>query len=128
VVNLKPDEIPETEHKSAFNMAIAYLSRLDELLKLSNESAIKNKVDVWYPTVKALYRELCPFMDEKKKEEIKNLLDGCHSTQRDLRTKQPIKSYDYGGLEKAEILLRELMSKKGLLVPRADDPAQAILK
>ena len=50
---MKPDEIPETENKSAFNMAIAYLNRLDELLKLCNDSSINNKIEIWFPAVKA---------------------------------------------------------------------------
>lgn len=125
---MKPDEIPETENKSAFNMAIAYLNRLDELLKLCNDSSINNKIEIWFPAVKALYRELCPFIDPNQKQRIEKLLEGCHKTQTNLRTKQPIKTYDSKGLEKAEIILREIMSKRGLLVPRADDPSQAVLK
>ena len=128
MVNLKPDEIPETENKSAFNMAIAYLNRLDELLKLCNESSINNKIETWHPAVKALYRELCPFMDNKQKEKIAHLLSSCYGTQTNIRTKETMRSYDSNGLERAEILLREIMSKRGLLVPRADDPSQAVLK
>jgi hypothetical protein len=67
-------------------------------------------------------------MNYKKKEEIEKLLDRCYKSQTDLRTKQPIKSFDSNLLGKAEILLRELMSRKGLLVPKADDPSQAVLK
>tara|TARA_R100001132_G_scaffold12993_1_gene11958 strand:+ start:115 stop:492 length:378 start_codon:yes stop_codon:yes gene_type:complete len=125
---MRPDEPQEEQDKSAYNMAIAYLQRIDELLKLCNESSINNRVDVWFHAVKALYRELCPFMNYKKKEEIEKLLDRCYKSQTDLRTKQPIKSFDSNLLGKAEILLRELMSRKGLLVPKADDPSQAVLK
>lgn len=125
---MKPDEAPESEGKSAFNMAFAYIHRLDDLLTLCNKSSIDNNLKIWFPTVKALYRELCPFMNEKQKKEIHELLGRCHKSQADIRTKETINSYDSEGIQIVEILLREVMSKRGLLVPRADDPSQAVLK
>jgi len=125
---MKSDETGlEQEDKAAFNMALAYLQRLDIILKTCNEAAIKEDFKHWHNSVLALYRELSPQLNVELEEQFLSLMKSAHKVDVSLKNKERVHQYNPIVLTRAETFLRRAMHSKGLLMPSADDPGMAVL-
>jgi len=140
------------EHKSeesVFNMAFAYLKRIDRLLYFCQEAGTKQDIDAWLNYLRAVYREVSVklVINEKVNEENDILgtkqdleMDLNNLTSKEanfrninilinnLQTKNINKSRILFLLEQLDIKLRRQLQKKGMLLPSKDDPMWAVLK
>lgn len=134
--------------ESVFNMAIAYLTRIDKLLYRCQEAAINQDVNSWRQNLAGVFRELSVKLNEVEEAEItgsidnvvniKELLDNnityAEATFANINylANNPNIKYRYKTLilsllDKLEIKLRRQLQKKGMLLPSRNDPRYAVL-
>ena len=139
---------PYTE-QSVFNMALAYLERINKLLYLCSKAAMDNNIDGWSSTLRAVYREASIRMtpDEEKNIlgdplkiiDIKKLTDHIiEPDEANFRNINFLLNDSVGRiknrkvimflLDALEIKLRRLMQKKNMLLPSKDDPRRSIME
>lgn len=134
--------------ESFFNMALAYLTRIDKLLYRCQESAIKQDVNEWRQNLAAVFRELSIKLNENEEKEI----TGDESNVKDLKSlldsnvtykeatfaninylaNNPMIKLKYKSLillllDRLEIKIRRELQKKGMLLPSKSDPRYAVL-
>lgn len=122
---------------TAFNMAIASLKRIDELLRLSNHYGILGIVTEKRRCLVGVYCELYPkltpseikihekIMPDINKVDMKIGYSNSNLNQKKGHQEQLNK---LGGLLiKWELVLRKHLDTHGLLIPTRDDPSFAVL-
>lgn len=135
------------QDQSVFNMALAYLKRIDKLLYLCQGSAIRGDADSWLNHLRGVYREVSvKLSDDEKKEitgmgdkiDLKTLLDA-NITEKESTFKSiyflinnPAYKVTHKNiilflLDSLEIKLRFKLQKKGMLLPSKDNPNTAVL-
>lgn len=131
--------------ESIFNMAFAYLQRIDRLLYFCQEAATKQDVDAWLNYLRAVFRELSVKLKPEEKEEIlgikrtekinfnnlkeedatfSNLNRLINDTQSRVNNKRIILFL----LDELDMKVRAKLQKKGMLLPSKDDPRYAVTK
>ena len=148
----------EYQEESIFNMALAYLKRIDKLLYLCNMSSLNGDILKWNNFLRAYYRELSIKFTDEEKEEIEGkepfLIDINKSETLDNQEQSVLKNLkkDHANfnninllinnqryyntyrkqilflLDALEIKLRGKMQEKGMGLPSKDDPRRAITK
>ena len=134
----------EYNEESIFNMALAYLKRIDKMLYLADINSMQGNVMGWLNALSVVYRELSIRLTDDERKEIdgeqKDLefiiknLDKCINFKciNVLCNNQiyliKYKKYVMYLLDKLEIKLRILMQVKGMLLPSKDDPRRAITR
>lgn len=134
--------------ESVFNMAIAYLTRIDKLLYRCQEAAINQDIDSWRQNLGGVFRELSVKLndteetdivgDMTKIKDLKTLLDNKITYEEAtfaninyLANKQEVKikykTIILMLLDKLEIKIRRQLQKKGMLLPSRNDPRYAVL-
>lgn len=143
--------------ESVFNMALAYLKRIDKILYFCNMSSLTGDISKWNNFLRAYYRELSIKFTEEEKEEIEgkepfiidlnkdnnidgkeiNLLRGLNKDYANfnninLLINNPKYLNQYRKqilflLDALEIKLRCKMQEKGMGLPSKDDPRKAII-
>lgn len=134
--------------ESVFNMAIAYLTRIDKLLYRCQESAIAQDINGWRLNLAAVFRELSIKLsdeeerqmlgDENSIKDINTLLDNTVTYQEatfaniNYLANKPIMRQQRKGLilmllDKLEIKMRKKLQEKGMLLPSRNDPRYAVL-
>ncbi len=140
---------PQDERQdSVFNMALAYLKRIDKLLTLCQHAAFRGDMQSWAAHLRGIYREASIRLNA---EEVKDI-DGDSSIKIDLVTlldsniekreanfrnvnflmnSQLLKNKNRRTimflLDALEIKLREVMQKRNMLLPSKQDPTKAVL-
>ena len=106
------------EQVSEFNMHLAFLYTLREILNRCNDASSILNVGVWYSALLALNRELNPYMTVKQKNEVKaykkylHPLIMSHMGNR-IRNKGNVTQQLYDSLDDLEVFHREIIEKKG---------------
>ena len=146
----------EYNEESVFNMALAYLKRIDKLLYFCNMSALNGDIVKWNNFLRAYYRELSIRFTEKEVEEIEGkapyLIDIDKDDKLNISESKAMNNLtkDYANfsninllinnpkyfslyrkqilflLDALEIKLRRKMQEKGMGLPSKDDPRKAI--
>jgi hypothetical protein len=132
--------------ESVFNMALAYLQRIDKLLYMCQEGAMTQNIPMWINALRGVYRELSVKLNDKEKEEIlgneckliniskeKNYNDFCNFRNINSLFNDPYNSRNNKHiilylLDQLEIKIRFRLQEKGMLLPSKDDPRFAVLK
>jgi hypothetical protein len=130
------DAYKEWEEPAKFNMALATLQRMHELLVGSRDIMIKDDPDYKrvFKIEEELWMELRPYLQKKEDlkkpvdkliKELKMKTDYNHNfRKRKLINKEGKQSFVIG-LKELRIMIRDLMDKKGYLMPKSDDPRYA---
>lgn len=133
--------------ESVFNMALAYLKRIDKLLYFCQQSAISGNIDNWTNNLRGVYREVAVKLDAKEREEIvgtkkeidiKTLTDDVIKEEEahfksiyflinDPKLKRNHKRVIMFLLDALEIKIRTKLQEKGMLLPSKQDPTKAVL-
>lgn len=133
--------------ESVFNMALAYLKRIDKLLYFCQQSAISGNIDNWTNNLRGVYREVAVKLDAKEREEIvgtkkeidiKTLTDDIIEEEEahfksiyflinDPKLKRQHKRIIMFLLDALEIKIRTKLQEKGMLLPSKQDPTKAVL-
>ena len=134
--------------ESVFNMALAYLKRIDKLLYLCQQSAMSGDVDNWTKNLRGVYREasirlteeeevdvegniedkidiakLTDPIIEKSEANFRNIYFLLNNASLKLRHKRTLMFL----LDTLEIKIRKIMQKKNMLLPSKNDPTKAVL-
>jgi hypothetical protein len=133
----------DSDQKTAFNIAIASLMRVNNLLIEANYYSRLNQPEIWRATLNALFREVYPKLEEtqiegNKKKKIKGFRDiitEVSEAERKYANAQANneeavpRRYNelYKALDEYERALRKAMDKKGMLITNAEDAAHAVL-
>lgn len=134
--------------ESFFNMAIAYLMRIDKLLYKCQESAIQQDINGWRQHLRGVYRELSVKLNPDEEEYIEGKIEDVVNLKTLLDKEITYKEATFSNinylannpeiyakykgiilllLDKLEIKLRKLLQKKGMLLPSKSDPKYAVL-
>ena len=124
------DAISE-EEQSEFNSAIATLRRIDEIKKGLIVSTVESNYDAQFRYLKALFKELVSFMDEKddkaQQERFKEVRKNYNTFKELIRLgkkKIPVALID--SFDDWEIELKEIEQKYGMNMPKRADPHFAL--
>ena len=133
--------------ESQFNMAFAYLQRIDKLLYFCQQSALAKNADKWTDYVRAVYREASVRMNEEEMHDVLGThykIDDdkikkfkIHSDELNFRLvyymlNNPTFKIHYRHvllyiLDGLEVKLRTILQLKGMLLPSKRDPTKAII-
>ncbi len=124
------ESIQDQYNRSAFNMGLATLERMNNLLLKSSESFIKLDVITIKSTLQELYKEVFVYMknDEINKcNQIFEDISKSYLKNVDGRTiKFDMKLVYY--LNEFDLYIRQIMHKKGLLMPKSDDAGNVMIR
>lgn len=107
---------------SKFNSSLADLERLHNLLLIANRASINGSLKEWLGALKALDRELSPYLSQEEMEDVKK--KRISSVPNDTRAY----GVAYDKLEAYENLLRRYRSLKKLGIVAEDDASTAALR
>lgn len=135
---------PEVQDMSAFNLALPYLNRINELLSLSSHYFIMKKLDSLARVLKAIFIEVSPKLSNKERIEFTKRLNEALKSRRiwviakskgdnltflekmDNVNYKKMASVNYKKyedlLEGLDIWLRDRLEAQGMLIPSAKDP------
>lgn len=137
------------QEESIFNMALAYLKRIDRLLTLCQHSAFSGDIDGWVNHLRGVYRECAVKLSPDEEKELEgdpkvkvtmetltdNVIEKKEATFRNIfilinnpLTKKKYRTTIMFLLDALEIKLRRMLQKKGMLLPSKDDPSKAITR
>lgn len=105
-----------------FNSSLADLERIHNLLVAANEASINNNLFGWVGALRALDRELCPYINDLEEEALKS--KRVKSVPHDRRAFGLI----VDRLNEYESELRKLRGKKKLGIVAEDDASTAALR
>jgi len=115
-------------NESVFNMAMAYLQRIDKLLYKAQESAQIQDIDSWLNYLYCIRRELSVKLIDEEEVELKNMLVNIKKIIQDPRKKITCRSEILGKLDEIDIYMRKKLQQRGMLLPNRSDPRFAILE
>ncbi len=102
-----------------WNMAKAYLQRLDHLLTSCDYYRMNGHGNMWYETLVSLYTEMYPKLDQHHKKTASRILDHLTIAKKKAEVnKQPVPTHKFMDLE---LFLRERMEEKHMLTPKKED-------
>ena len=131
--------------ESKFNMALAYLKRIDIILTHCQNSAIKQDIDSWVNLLRSLYREAIIKLNDDERNEILGINGKVIDINGEITKEQatfknvnilisnPVNKLMHKGtilflLDALETKLRDKLYEKGMLLPSKRDPTRAVLR
>jgi len=124
----------EEENKAAFNMAFAYLERINRLISFADIAALNFNLEEWFSILKTIHREISQDISDKEAKDINEKISAIYPLRNE-SMKFSIRGYNapkkiandlYMKLEDLEISLRKLLGKYGYLMPKIGDARTAI--
>lgn len=122
----------DASQEEQWNMASAYLKRIDHLLTYCDQCQMNQYAEGWYSGLFALYKEIYPKLKEKEKWQAEVLLNKMQIARRN-----PTKQGGNSPREKIvfmvnsepfvnfELFLRTMLEEKRLLTPKGADPTKS---
>ena len=141
--------VDHRSEESFFNMAVAYLERLNKFLYLCQIAGIRGDIDNWRIYLRAVWREASIKINPAEELEIlgdrnnvtplKELLDdnmtpkeatflNIDRISNDRELKAKYKSLLLYLLDALEIKIRRILQKKNMLLPSRSDPHFAVME
>ena len=124
---------PEQMQESAWNMARAYMMRLDFILQNMNMCAITEDYFGWWKWTRTLFQELSPKMTSAQREKNMKIIDDLEKKIKLIETnsarahiRNPNYTILYPTLLKWDIELRGNMEQLKLITPVKDSPGFAV--
>lgn len=125
----------DESNDATFNMALAYLERLNKLLNLACESSLTGDLKTWFSSLQSLHREISPklkdnenktFLDEfARLSPIANAFESAR--QRRLSgEKVRLGNELLPSLILLDIKIKKHMDTAKFLMPKSDDPRYAL--
>ena len=117
------------EQNTVFNMAIATLQRIDDLLKTLSTFHMTNNIIGSRSTILELYKEVYIFMNDEHREDAAKMWRYIYHAEIKVKDANTI-SYNPVILDRIhefDFWLRDVMQSKGLLMAKGDDPTKAMI-
>jgi hypothetical protein len=113
----------EYSRDSSFNMGIAHLTRIDEILYAVAESASEGNYLAWLESLKLLSREVFFLFDEKELKENAELENECALAITNLQKYKTFeyKNKCYNSLIKYEYFLKRQLAERKMLMAFSKD-------
>jgi len=113
--------------ESVFNMAMAYLKRIDQILYKAQEAATTGDIDEWLNQLYAIRREVSVKLKSEEEEELRKKFSEL------VKFLTPINKIKQRGkirtmLDEIDIFIRKKLQERGMLLPSKSDPRFAILE
>ena len=118
-----------SDEKVIFNQAVAFLMRLDDIMKHLNYYRLYKEPEKSYELTNSLFIELSSEMHDKKPEILVKHQEYRQNVRKvynkfQVNGMSMIVLYDY--LNAWEIEMRKFMQLRGLIMPKRGDPGQAL--
>jgi len=110
---------------SSWNMAKAFMRRLDELMRQCHFMRQSDNFISYYEGLEGMYLELYPRMNKDEKKQIQSQKEKAEDFISTMQMHTGIRRTDPRTpkvLFNLEIQLRKVMNRDGMLVPEQDDP------
>ena len=114
--------------ESAFNMAFAYLKRIDKILYYCWSHSRERNIDGWLQDLRALYRELSVKLKDDEDKDIQQMFKDINVICNDRARFLNERKVALFKLDQLEVKMRRLLQKRGMLLPSKSDPRFAILE
>jgi len=116
---------------ASYNMAVAYVERLNELIKDVNYSARLEDLHTWKANLECLYRNLYPKLSDEERIEGARLIKELMDLDLQFKTSNPhpkgdIENKFYLRLHETDLKLQLFMENHKLIMPDKDDPRFAM--
>ena len=124
--------VVDNREQSEFNMAVSYLSRLNTLFYIADNSAMSLEINEWFHALMTLFRELSTEMNEQEikilKHQFKLINEQMQIYNKDkMRVGVAnISSKLYDDLHDAELAIRQVLKTSGLQMKMKQDARFAI--
>lgn len=121
----------QNEEGESWNMAKAYLQRIDQILTACDLAQMKGDIKGWQGTLIALYKEIYPKLkpeEQHQAEILENMMRKEINNPVIQRNKDPKKNKKFFSTEPLlvfELFLRTMLEKKNLLTPKTGDATKA---
>ena len=122
----------DSRAQSEFNMALNYLSRLNQLFYICDEAAMSLDIYQWYHSLLALFRELSTEMKDTEITEMKTksklLASGVNEFLQIQNTQgvAEVSTELYDGLHEFELTIRNVLKTSGLQMKMKQDARKAL--
>lgn len=114
------------EAESQFNMAIAYLKSVDNILRLCLMHSMANDVYGWLSSLRALNRCLSVKMNEVESKKVMDKFKEINKEIKENNVSQENLIKLLSSLDSLEIILRRVAQEKGMLLPGKEDITKTI--
>jgi hypothetical protein len=121
-------KMAEYSRDSSFNMGIAHLTRIDEILYAVAENASENDYIGWLESLKLLSREVFFLFDDDEFKENTKLENSCCEAINELNKNKDFESKvkSYNALTKYEYFLKKQLAERKMLMAFSKDLKVAI--
>jgi len=121
----------EGREQSEFNMAISYLSRLNQLFYICDEAAMELNIKQWFQTLIVLFRELSTEMKDEEITNIKKKIKLTSNLVHDYESNETSGNHEVGedlyeSLHELELDIRRVLKTSGLQLKMKDNPRRAL--
>jgi len=119
------------DEQGEFNQAIAYLYRLDDILKTLNYASMNKQYDTKFDCLFVFYKELYPMMNVKDRQRHNEMAWVVRSKYEEYKRalklgKTRISTEAIDVMDMWDADLRDCMHAKGMLMPKKTDPRFAL--
>ncbi len=105
-----------------WNMALAYMKRIDELLTVCSRAQIENNGLLWSRTLQALHKEVYPKLKPKERVEADKFKTAMLV---EVQVSRKTKFIHTKFLLDYELYLRDKLEERSMLTPKPSDPRWA---
>ncbi len=123
---MAPGSDPSNE--SVFNMAFAYLKRIDKILYFCWLHGRAGAAIPWLHDLRALYRELSIKLNEDEEKGILVAFEDIYKITNDRMEAITQRQKILHMLDQLEVKMRKILQLRKMLLPTKDDPRWAVLK
>jgi len=114
--------------ESVFNMALAYLIRIDRLLNMAQDAALQMNMDSWLNNLRGIEREISVKTNEEEDKDLEKDFNEINKFMANPQNKISNKQTILMQLHRLDKKMRRLMQKKGMLLPSKENAMFAVLK
>lgn len=115
--------------KAEFNMAVAYLNRLNQLFWIADTASVRLNIYEWFHSLLAIYREISTELTSKEiplfQQDMLRLSDLVNKKMKQNQS-QYVSPDLYLGLQDFELKLRKICKDSGLQMKMQDDAMNSL--
>ena len=121
-----------SQQPTKFNMGLATLESMHKLLKFATGCSLDGDLIGWFEALRALRREIAPFIKDTEFDEIENKFKDINSIKWLMKGNNKLKiiPMQIGRIDNClndlDIYMRRAMKEAGMLMPKSDDPRFAL--
>ena len=123
----KENTMAENDRSEEWNMAMAYLQRIDIMLTHCAQCQYEGRFKSWYSTLQCLFKEIYPKMKEVDRTKTRSYLSKLSEVNQQWEKNKNLYKPFLNQLFEFELTLRQILEDKSMLTPKPDDPRYALM-